>query len=167
MSEPYPWGTQAPTKKVAALESSIASNDAKKAEAVKRHRDEIRKFDEADKGLRAELKVAQGIVDKEKAEANAASATRVLMRMLATTSIDVEEALRTGDFEKAIADAFANVGGARPKRSKSKETLESPRTDPVPTGGSDGEPVEPVEPLGGAEDGSDGSAASSEGGERS
>jgi hypothetical protein len=120
MSDPYPWGSQAPTKRVGALEASIASNDAKKVDAIKRHREEIRRLDEIDKGLKADLRAAQSIVEKEKAEADAAAATRVLMKLLASTGMDVGEAVKSGALEKAMQDAFNKVGGKTP-RAPAKE----------------------------------------------
>jgi len=121
MSDPYPWGSQAPTKRVVALEASIVSNDAKKADAIKRHREEIRKLDDIDKGLKSDLRAAQTIVDKEKAEADAAAATRVLMKLLSSTGMDVGEAVKSGALEKAMQDAFNKVGGKTPRTAPAKE----------------------------------------------
>jgi hypothetical protein len=121
MSEPYPWGSQAPTKRVSALEANIVSNDTKKADAIRRHREEIRKLDDIDKGLKSDLRAAQTIVDKEKADADAAAATRVLMKLLSSTGMDVGEAVRTGALEKAMADAFSKVSAKPGRTAASKE----------------------------------------------
>lgn len=136
MADPYPWGTQAPTKRVAALDAQIVSNEGKKADAIKRHRDEIKKFDETDRSLRADLRAAQAIVDKEKSEADAAAATRVLMKLLSSTGMDVGEAVKSGVFEKAMQEAFNKVEG---KSSKGSSPAKAPASSKEASGSEGGD----------------------------
>jgi hypothetical protein len=129
MTEAYPWGAQSPVKRVSALEAQIKANESKKEAAVKRHREEVRVLDETDRGLRADLRTAQVVVERERSEANASAASSILLKVLKATGVDVEEAIRTGSFESVMAEALSKVA---PGKSRKPKTVVPPAASAAP-----------------------------------
>ena len=101
----YPWGAMAPAKRVASVERQIRTNDGKKAAAVEAHSKKMAELDSVEKGLKADLRQAQTVLDREEKdkirEAASKSFEKVIDKLMAD-GVDVEKALGSKDFMKAI-----------------------------------------------------------------
>ena len=150
----YPWGTMPPVKRVAALERQIRENDGRRTKQLAEHRTAIAAIDEADRGLKADLRTAQSVVEREFRESQAVAASRTLEKVLGATGVDIGEALSSGLFERLMREALGRVGGgdlveaagkavpsgsaagaAKPRRSKGAAEADPQGDAGVPEGG--------------------------------
>jgi hypothetical protein len=141
MADAYPWGSQSPAKRVSALESNIQANDRKRAAAIESHKARIAEIDEADRQFRSDLKAANVIVDRERREATSAAAAKVLDRIIgsANSDVDIDDAIRSGEFEKLVMKAIADAAAAKAKpKGKAKPDADPAEATP-PAGSQDGE----------------------------
>ena len=137
MAEAYPWGSQAPTKRVAQLERQISANDEKRREQIEAHRKRIAEIDDSDRQLKKDLNAAQAVVDREHKEAMSAAATRTLEKVLAAAGTDIADALKSGELEKLLADALAKVGTTVPTKKRGSATAAAPAAQ-TPDASGDG-----------------------------
>ena len=125
----YPWGAQAPAKRVAAVEKQIRSNDKKKEAALAAHAEKMATFDEVDKGLKADLRQAQTVLDREEREQLKANASKTLEKSidkLIAKGIDVEAAIESGELAKMIENfALENKKPAASETAKPKKTAKA------------------------------------------
>lgn len=151
MAETYPWGPQAPTKRVDALKRQIATNEQKRTDQIEAHRKRIVEIDETERQLKKDLAAAQAVVDREHREAMSSAAARMMEKVLAGSGADISEALKTGEFEKLLAEALGKVGTSAPKRrsekqapapapAPSRDDTTSRRDDEVPPAGKEAPP---------------------------
>lgn len=109
----YTWGTQAPAKRVAAVEAQIAANGKRRAECVDAHKKKLAEFDDADRKLKSDLRQATQIVEREEREATVAAAAKAFERMMSSMSgqgVDVGALVRSGEFEKLLGKAVSEAG---------------------------------------------------------
>lgn len=126
MADTYPWGNQAPAQRVAKLEASLRANEKKRLDAIEAHKRKIAEIDEADRLLKGDLKAAQNVVDREKREATTAAASKVLEKVIGTASVDVDEVIRSGEFEKIIQKALADAAALAAQDRKSAAKAKAP-----------------------------------------
>lgn len=143
MADAYPWGSQSPAKRVSALEGNIVANDKKRSAAIESHKARIAEIDEADRQFRSDLKAANIIVDRERREATSAAAAKVLDRIIgsANSDVDIDDAIRSGEFEKIVMKAIADAAAAKakPKAKAKPEAEQTAAGDTGGTGSQDGE----------------------------
>lgn len=109
----YTWGTQAPAKRVAAVEAQIAANGKRRAECVDAHKKKLAEFDDADRKLKGDLREATQVVEREEREATVAAAAKAFERMMSSMSgqgVDVGALVRSGEFEKILGKAVSEAG---------------------------------------------------------
>jgi hypothetical protein len=132
----YPWGAQAPSKRVSSIESQIAVNDKRRAECVDAHKKKLVEFDDADRKLRSDLRQATQIVEREDREATVAAAAKAFERMMSTMTgqgVDVGALVRSGEFEKLLGKAVSEAGtkgkAARKPAEKPAGSAEEPAAE--------------------------------------
>jgi septal ring factor EnvC (AmiA/AmiB activator) len=126
----YPWGSVLPAKRIATIENQIAVNDKKRADLIEAHKTKLAEFDENDRKLKADLRQATTIQEKETREATLAAASKALERFLnspAANGIDIDELVRKGQFEKMLGDVVASASKATP--TKKSDAAEKPADD--------------------------------------
>lgn len=136
MAETYPWGPQAPTKRVDAIKRQITTNDQKRTDQIEAHRKRIAEIDDTDRQLKKDLAAAQAVVDREHREAMSAAAARMMEKALAGSGVDISEALKTGEFEKLLAEAIGKVGTSPSRRKSEKQGPASARPEPSRSDGA-------------------------------
>lgn len=128
MADEYPWGKEAPAKRVTKLETNLRNLDKRRDDLVTAHKAKIAELDEAERALKADLKAASSILEKERKDTQVASALKVLERVLGGSSLNIEDALKSGQFEQDLAGlvekieaaASAPAGEPDPKQSTKK-----------------------------------------------
>lgn len=115
----YPWGSMLPAKRIATIDNQIAVNDKKRADLIEAHKTKIAELDENERKLKADLRQATSIQEKESREATVAAATKALERFMnspAANGVDLDELIRKGTFEKILGAAIAEAGKSAPAK---------------------------------------------------
>lgn len=134
----YPWGAQSPAKRVATVERQIASNEKKKAAAVEAHNAKIAGFDEVDKGLKADLRQAQNILDREERDqikANASKSLDKVLDKLISDGVDLGAVIESGEFAKAIEGMAKASGPEAATKPSAKSKKADAKSDGAGTSG--------------------------------
>lgn len=110
MADQYPWGSQSPQARLSKLQNALTSSERSRDRALEKHKEKMAKFDEADRQTKADIKQCQQIIDKEQQEANANSLTKLMMKMLSSSSAEaVQEALKNGTLEGKLASITTDL----------------------------------------------------------
>lgn len=112
MADEYPWGKEAPQKRVSKLENLLRTNEKKREEFLASVKAKVAEFDETDKTLKADLKAATAIMDRERNRAQIASASRVMEKVFGGASVDLDEVIKSGRFEELLQKLVSDNGSA-------------------------------------------------------
>ena len=128
----YPWGAQTPSKRVASVEKQIAAVEKKKKAATDAHASKMAEFDVTEKALKADLRQAQNVLDREEKDQVKAAASKSFEKVLdklISDGVDIEKAIENGDLMKAMRELADPGAGDKKAPAKQKKSGSEPAGD--------------------------------------
>lgn len=134
MADQYPWGSQAPQTRLSKIQSTLKANERAREKFLESHRVRMAQFEEVERQAKADLRQCQNIIDKERGEANAASLSRMVLRLMGTASPDqIETALKDGSLEQKLAAIVAGIDASGDDQDLATGNVSS-KASTVPSG---------------------------------
>jgi hypothetical protein len=122
MAEAYPWGAQSPQARLSKLQGSLTRNHEARERYMAGHKTKVAEFDDAERQLKADIRVCEGIIEKERTEAQSQQLSQLLARIAGKGAVDLGALLSDPNLEKKlIALAAEAEKPAEVKPSKAKK----------------------------------------------
>ena len=119
-TDPYPWGTQLPVKRTADLRRQLTALEKKRDATIEAHRKALASFEDQERLLKADLKVASGFAEKHLREQAAQSVAKTVEKLLLSGKIAPGVVNDPAALEAALVTALATnkAPGAKPHKAK-------------------------------------------------
>lgn len=117
MAESYPWGAQAPQPRLTKLTSNLQKLQAQRDRYLEGHKAKISEFDENERAIKADIRVCESILEKEKNEAQSAQFTKLVSKIAVSGSVDLGALLADPDLEKKLLALAEDANRAATKKS--------------------------------------------------
>lgn len=135
MADVYPWGTQAPQTRLAKLNKQLRNSERSREKYLEDMKSKLAVLDENDRATKSEIKQCMSVIEKERSEANAASLSRLMLKVLGNTNAEaIEAAIKDGTLEERLASLASGLeppshDEINDKKRQSTESGESARQE--------------------------------------
>jgi len=110
LSEIYPWGAEAPAKHIAKLQKKMAAHSARRAKIEAAFKTQLTEVEEKEKSLRAEIRAAETVRDKEACEAASQGVAKIVEKLIASGKISADALKDPSRLEEAVLAVAAKAG---------------------------------------------------------
>lgn len=139
MAEAYPWGAQAPAARLTKLQRDLERNGQARERYLETHKTKMAEFDETDKTLKGDIRVCEGILEKETREQASNQMAKLLQRLAGSGKIDIQALVSDPNLEQKLMELSApSDAPAKPKAAPKKAEKADPAKKPEAAGESEG-----------------------------